>query len=145
MFGHAQRWIAVVLGPVLVLGVAACSRKAPETPAPAPAVLTVTAVDLGRSIGGDKRVTEKVDHFAPNDVIYASVLTSGTSANAVLKATWTFGDGQLVNESEQAIAPTGDAATEFHIAKPDGWPTGKYKVVVSLNGSPTQSREFEVR
>ena len=37
------------------------------------------------------------------------------------------------DETEQAIAPTG------------GWPTGKYKVEVSLNGSPVQTREFEVQ
>ena len=140
-----QRWMVAALGAVLVVGVAACARKTPEAPPAAPAVLTVTAVDLGRTIGGDKRVTEKVEKFARNDVIYASVLTSGTSPSAVLKAKWTFEDGQVVDETEQPIAPTGDAATEFHISKPDGWPPGKYKVEVSLNGSPVQTREFEVQ
>jgi hypothetical protein len=144
MSRHARQWLALGVGLGLVVGASSCARKA-EAPAPAPAVLTVTAVDLGKAIGGDKRVTEKVDRFAPNDVIYASVLTTGTSSSAVLKAKWTFEDGQLVNESEQAIAPTGDAATEFHISKPDGWPAGKYTLEVSLNGSPVQTREFEVR
>ncbi len=41
-------------------------------------------------------------------------------------------------------APTGDARTEFHISKPDGWPTGKYKLEVFLNGSSAATREFEV-
>jgi hypothetical protein len=90
-------------------------------------------------------VSEKVTDFHPNDVIYASVLTSGASQNAVLRARWTYENGQLVDETEQAIAPTGDAATEFHVSKPDGWPAGKYKIEVFLNGTPAQSKDFEVK
>jgi hypothetical protein len=58
---------------------------------------------------------------------------------------WTFEDGQVVDQSERSIAPTGDAATEFHIAKSDGWPVGKYKLEVFLNEAPAQAREFEVK
>ena len=126
---------------------AACAKKAEETPAPSPpaAALSVTDLELGRAIGGDKRVTDKTDTFAPNDVIYAAVLTSGTSANASLQARWTFEDSQVVNESTEAIAPTGDAATEFHISKPDGWPKGKYKVEILLDGTSVRTKDFEVK
>jgi hypothetical protein len=146
MFRFA-RVTAVVLCVGLALGMTACGKKAAEPPpAAAPvAAVSVTAVELGRSIGGDKRVTDKTDQFKPNDMIYASVLTSGTSSSASLKARWTFQDGQVVDESEQSIAPTGDAVTEFHISKPNGWPAGKYKVEVSLNGVPAQTKDFEVK
>jgi hypothetical protein len=40
---------------------------------------------------------------------------------------------------------TGNGVTDFQISKPDGWPTGKYKVEVSLDGAAVQSREFEVK
>jgi hypothetical protein len=146
MFRYA-RVTALVLCVGLTLGVTACGKKAAEPPpaaAPAAAV-SVTAVELGRSIGGDKRVTDKTEQFSPKDVIYASVLTSGASSNTSLKARWTYQDGQVVDESEQSIAPTGDATTEFHISKPDGWPAGKYKVEVSLNGVPAQTKDFEVK
>jgi hypothetical protein len=63
----------------------------------------------------------------------------------VLKARWTYQDGQVVDETEQAIAPTGDAATEFHISKPDGWPVGQYRVEVFLDGNPVQAMEFQVK
>ena len=141
----ANRVLIPLLCIGLAVGAAACAKKAAETPSTTPAQLSVTGLDLGRSVGGDKRVTEKVSDFRPNDVIYASVLTSGASPNAVLRARWTFGDGQLVSESEQTIAPSGDAATEFHVSKPDGWPVGKYKVEVFLNGTPAQSKDFEVK
>ena len=145
-----QRVLVMFAGLGLVLGAAACSQTATDTSAPAssstPAAdLRVTGVDLGRSVGGDKRVTEKAETFGPNDVIYASVLTAGAAPNATLKARWTFEDGQVVEESEQMIAPTGDAATEFHISKPDGWPAGKYQLEVFLNGSSVGSEDFEVR
>ena len=142
-----KRMVAVLLGASLVLGATACGKKAEEasTPTPAPAVVSVTGVDLGRAVGGDKRITDKTERFAPNDVIYASVLTSGSSPSATLKARWLYQDGQVVEETEQPIAPTGDAATEFHISKPDGWPTGKYTLEVSLNGTPVQTKAFEVQ
>jgi hypothetical protein len=37
------------------------------------------------------------------------------------------------------------AATEFHVAKPDGWPAGRYRVEIALNGEPAGARDFEVR
>jgi hypothetical protein len=66
------------------------------------------------------------------------------AAPATLKARWTYQDGQVVDESTQRIAPAGNARTEFHISKPDGWPPGKYKLEVLLNGSSAGTRDIEV-
>jgi hypothetical protein len=118
---------------------------APATPPPAATAVTVTTIELGKQIGADKRVAQQMNSFAPTDTIYVSVVTNGTSPSAALTAKWTYQDGQVVNESTQTIAPTGPAATEFHIAKPDGWPAGTYKVEVSLNGRSTATKEFEVK
>jgi hypothetical protein len=115
------------------------------TPPPAAAVVTVTALELGNQVGADKRVTQQTTTFAPTDTIYVSVVTNGSSPSATLTAKWTYQDGQVVNESTQTIAPTGPAATEFHISKPDGWPAGTYKVEVSLDGRSTGTKEFEVK
>jgi hypothetical protein len=90
-------------------------------------------------------VTQQGTTFAPTDTIYVTVVTTGSAPSATLTAKWTYQDGQVVNESTQTIAPTGPAATEFHIAKPDGWPAGSYKVEVSLNGRSTGTKEFEVK
>jgi hypothetical protein len=126
---------------------AACSRPstspAPGAP-PATEAVRVTDVDLGRSLGADKRVADKTDSFKPNETVYVSVTTEGSAASATLKARWTFEGDQLVQESSQTIAPTGTAVTEFHIAKPDGWPKGSYKVEVFLNGNPVESESFKV-
>jgi hypothetical protein len=99
---------------------------------------------MGRSLTADKTISDKTDSFKPNDTIYASIATEGTAATATLKARWTYQDGQAVNESTQTIAPTGDTRTEFHVSKPDGWPPGKYKLEVFLNGSSAATKDFEV-
>lgn len=133
----------------LVAVAASCGRKAEETtsttPPPSTDRVSVSQIEMGRGVDAEKRVTERVDIFAPGDVIYASVITNGASPGATLKARWTFEDGQVVEETEQSIAPTGPAATEFHISKPDGWPAGKYKLEVFLDGQPVQTQSFEVK
>jgi hypothetical protein len=104
----------------------------------------VSQVDMGRSLTAARTIDDTTDSFKPNDTIYASILTQGTAATATLKVRWTYQDGQVVNDSTQTIAPTGDARTEFHVSKPDGWPTGKYKLDVFLNGSSAATRDFVV-
>ena len=105
----------------------------------------VTDVSLGRAIGGDKAVTDSTDKFRPTDTIYASVATDGTSQSATLRAKWTYEDGQTVNDTSRTITPSGRERTEFHIAKPDGWPAGKYKLEVFLNNESKETKTFEVQ
>ena len=114
-------------------------------PAPAPAPVAVASVDLGTNVGPDQKVTAPTTTFGTKDTIYAAVSTTGTAANAVLNAKWTFQDGQTVNESSQTIAPNGPAVTSFHISKPDGWPAGNYKVEISLDGKSVATKDFTVQ
>jgi hypothetical protein len=145
---------------VLVLPLSACRREtettmqppsvsAPAAPAPvpAPAPARVTSIDLGSELGADGRLAPGAAKttFAPNDTIYASVLTDSPPAGATLSARWTFEDGQVVNESREELTSSDRNATEFHVSKPDGWPAGRYKVEIALNGQPSGEREFEVR
>jgi hypothetical protein len=113
--------------------------------APAPAAVRVTAIEVGKAINAQKRVEQPTTTFAPTDTLYVSILTDGSASNATLGARWTYEGGTVVKEDTQTIAPTGATATEFHVAKPSGWPAGNYKVEVSLNGSPASARDFEVK
>lgn len=155
--------LAALLGTVAVVGckkkeepapVASTPPPAATTPAPAPAPMpataSVTSVDLGKAVGADMKVATPATTFAPKDTIYASVGTSTSDPAAAVPAKvgvkWTHVDSnQTVNEETRDVNLTGMGNTEFHIAKPDGWPAGKYKVEVSLDGNVVQTREFEVK
>jgi ABC-type oligopeptide transport system substrate-binding subunit len=134
--------LALTLAAVLS---AACTENPGATGTTGTGVgVRVSQIDMGRSLNPDKTINDNTDTFKPNDAIYASIVTEGSAPTATLKARWTYQDGQVVNESTQTITPTGNARTEFHISKPDGWPTGKYKLEAFLNGSSSATKDFEV-
>ncbi|HXK21283.1 MAG TPA: hypothetical protein VMS55_01260 [Myxococcota bacterium] len=111
---------------------------APDLPA------RVAWIEIGAAADPNGRVTAPSSQFTPKDTIYVSVLTDGQPSGSTLSARWTFEDGQVVSENHETLGPDRQA-TEFHIAKADGWPTGRYKVEIALNGQPAGSKEFEVR
>jgi hypothetical protein len=128
---------------VCLAALSACSKPAAEQSAAAG--VRVNGIEVGRTLGTGKVIADKTADFSPSDTIYLSVETSGSAAQATVAARWTYQDGQVVKEQSEAIAPSGPAHTEFHMAKPDGWPTGKYSVAVSLNGAAAGSKDFTVK
>jgi hypothetical protein len=124
------------------LAAAACGPKK----ASGAGAVSVSEIDLGRSLKPDLKIDDKSATFHPTDVVYLSVETKG-SGPATLATRWTFQDNQVVNESSRTISPTGNqpARTEFHVSKPEGLPAGKYHVVVMLNGTTAGEKDFEVK
>ncbi|MBC7790906.1 MAG: hypothetical protein H7Z74_13245 [Anaerolineae bacterium] len=143
---------AVSLAAVVL--VAACGKKAdaPETQAPAgttdlPAAssLQVSDIDLGKRLSANKEVEGMTDDFGVRDTIAASVKVDGSATGATVTARWMFEDGQLVEEQNETISPSGTARAGFRIMKASAWPTGKYKLVVMLNGQEAKTEEFEIK
>jgi hypothetical protein len=154
MTTHIHRALAGAV--VLALSITACNKgdrgdtamrdAAPPASAANPAAtLQVTELDLGRALGPDGGVVEDIDEFAARDTIYAVAHTTGMASGATLTARWTYGAGQVVDESSQTISPTGPARTEFHVSKAGGWPAGDYKVSIMYNGREVKSEDFKVR
>ena len=154
--------LVALLGAVALVGCKKKEEPAPVTttpppamtpapaPAPMPATASVTSVDLGNAVGADMKVTAPSTTFAPKDTIYASIGTStsdpAASVPGKLGVKWTHVDSnQTVNDETRDLNLTGMGTTEFHIAKPDGWPKGKYKAEVMLDGAVVQTREFEIK
>ena len=109
--------------------------------------VAVAAVTLGNAIGADKKVSAVTETFAAADTLYVSIDTTGTGT-ASLGAKWTYHmDDQVavVKEDTMTITSAGPATNEFHVSKPDGWPTGDYEVEITLDGKPAGSRKFVVR
>jgi hypothetical protein len=107
--------------------------------------LRVSDVTLGRSIGGDNRVTDRATDFSARDTIYAVVETDRAAAGGTLTARWTYQDGQVVDESTRTISGNGETVTSFHIVNPTGWPTGSYRVEILTNGTVARTEDFTVR
>jgi hypothetical protein len=143
-----RAFLVLALAAVPLLGTA-CKKEAPPpppaevTPPPPPPQPTVTKIELGSSVGADKRVLAARSTFGVRDSIIASVYTENTAPNAMLTAKWTFQTGQTVDSSSQAVAAS-PGVTEFHIVKKSAWPVGRYKVEISLNGTPAGTQEFDV-
>jgi hypothetical protein len=141
----------LVLSLATALLVVACGRgddaATPPVSAPAPATgaFRVVALELGSAIDDAKAVREPRATFAASDTIYASVRSEGAADSVTLTARWIYGDDQLVSESTEKIAPSGGTTTEFHIARPSGWPAGRYRLELSADGAPAATRDFEVR
>jgi hypothetical protein len=140
--------VAVIAGAALLA--AACGPEAREEAAGEVVIervndpLRVTSIELGRSIGPDNRVIEATDDFLINDTIFATIELIGTAEEATLKARWTRASGQLVDETVRKVAPSGEVVAEFHLAQPTGWPRGKYRVEIFLDGKTVGEQEFRV-
>jgi hypothetical protein len=153
MYCHCRTTLALPLAIVAVT-LGACKRSAPPpqsevvTTAPATpmaAPFEVKTIEVGKGVTADKRIGTRSTTFGPRDTIYASVMTEGSAPSKTITARWTYQTGQVVKEGSETIAPTGPAATEFHIAKNTAWPAGKYKVEILVDGSSAGMKEFEVR
>jgi hypothetical protein len=136
------------------IGTTSCKKKeapappaesAAPAPAPAPTPFAVQGIEVGKSIGADKKIATPSTTFGRHDTIYVSVSTDGAAPSKTIAAKWTFQSGQTVKEQSQTIAPTGPAATEFHISKAGPWPVGKYKVEVLVDGSSAGTKDFEIK
>ncbi|MDX1624106.1 MAG: hypothetical protein R3199_09000 [Gemmatimonadota bacterium] len=145
-------WMSALfaIGIAVVTAAGACGGETGDEPGAADTTaveergIEVTGVTLGTAVGPNKRVTAETETFAPSDTIYASVETVGVAGSAELAARWSYEDGQVVNESTRTIAPNGPEITEFHVSKPDGWPTGQYEVVILLEGQEADRASFTV-
>jgi hypothetical protein len=149
MHSHGRKFFTLALG-LAAITLAGCKKQASTTQtetgaAAAPQEFSVSGVEVGKQLGSDKRITNPTTTFGPKDTIYVSVATDGAAPSKTISAKWSFQDGQVIKEGTETIAPTGPAATEFHIAKATGWPIGKYKVEIIVDGSPAGSKEFEVK
>ncbi|MEJ7810113.1 MAG: hypothetical protein WKG32_06800 [Gemmatimonadaceae bacterium] len=112
--------------------------------APATSMLSVGDIDIGRSLKGNE-IGDKTDDFKPNETVHAVVHTDGSASNASVTARWTFQDGQVVDEKTETVSPMGAATHHFMVAKPSGWPKGKYTLHVLVNGAEQKTKDFEVK
>lgn len=157
-----QALLIAAIGSIAIVG---CKKKEEAAPAPAPtiaepapapapapaATASVASVDLGNAVGPDMKLTAMGTTFKPKDTITVSIGTNTSEPAATVAgkvgAKWSYLDSTpaaVVADETKDLNLTGTGSTNFQIAKPDGFPPGKYKVEVSLDGTVVQTKEFEV-
>ncbi len=157
----SQALLVAVIGAATIVG---CKKEeaAPAAPpaatepaaAPAPAApatASVSTVDIGNAVGADMKVSSPTATFKPNETFHVAIgtATSDPAATVAGKVSvkLVYMDGteeMVVNDESRDMNLTGAGSTNFQFAKPGGWPAGKYKVYVSMNGNVVQTKEIEV-
>lgn len=120
-----------------------------KPPAPAPAdAFRVAGLRVGSLIDPvSYAVTTTTHRFSPDvATLYASVATEGRTTQATLAAHWRYleGEGVVVNDLAQNVAADGPAITTFKVHNPNRWPTGRYRVEITLDGKPVAQQDFEI-
>ena len=144
MHRSGARLVAAALATT-VIAASGCGPRDTDQPATDTAAteLRVNDVTLGRSVGSDNRVTDRTNDFGVRDTIYVVVETDRSTAGGTLAARWTFEDGQVVDETTRTVGS--ETVTNFHIANPDAWPAGRYRVEILVNGAVARTEEFTIR
>lgn len=158
----SQALLVAVIGAIAIVGCKKKEEAAPAAPpaatepaaapAPAPAATaSVSTVDIGNAVGADMKVSASTATFKPNETFHVAIGTATSDPAATVagkvgvKLVYMNGTEEMVvNDESRDMNLTGPGSTNFQFAKPDGWPAGKYKVYVSMNGNVVQTKEIEV-
>ena len=139
--GCKKKEEAVVMPPVVTEPAPA---PAPMEPAPAP--VATTSITVGNTAAADKSVAA-LSTFGTSDKIIVSVKTdAATATNAAIDAKLTYQDGQVAGQQTATVKAEDAGTTNVEFTKATPWPTGKYKVDVTVNGQPAgMTQEIEVK
>ncbi|HBK45657.1 MAG TPA: hypothetical protein DDZ67_04335 [Xanthomonadaceae bacterium] len=151
---------SLVLGLAATLALAGCKKKeetvdttaAPAAPAPAapapteaaPSVM-VSSVTVGNNAAMDKSVAP-VATLGTRDKIIVSIKTEGSANNVAVAAKLLYQDGQVAGEQGATLNTSGSETTNIEFSNANGWPAGKYRAEVSVDGKTVGApQEFEVK
>jgi hypothetical protein len=121
----------------LWLAIALCAACTPR-----PGTTTDWPAQVLPSPGAVTVLDVKVERTA-DDALRATVVTQGAAESARLRCRVSHADARLA-EAETQFVPAGTSVTEFRLWRVDGWPDGRYRVDVELDGRGAASREVQV-
>jgi len=104
--------------------------------------LTLSNIQLGRSLNSDRSVGSSAITFRPNETIYVSIHTA-ERGKGIVGVRWKYGS-RVIDEPTKQISTDGPDATEFHLQNSGGFPVGNYSVDVFIDGRLVGTRTFNV-
>ena len=114
--------------------------------------MRIVSASMSRGVSGDGTVPVDItDRFKPDSPsIHAVLVLEGAKAGSKVQGTWVSVDAieapnYQIDSSEVLTKAEGDARVHFQISKPQkGWPVGKYRLDVSVDGKFVTSITFSV-
>ena len=142
----AYALIAVLAGTVAVTGCKKKEEPVAATPAPAPAAIE-PAPTPAPTTPAAPTTSYTVAATSAKDPIVVTVNTDASvPANATINAKLTYQDGQVAGDQTTTIKAEDAGTTKISFTKASPWPAGKYKVDVTVNGTPVgMTQEVEVK
>src|SRR5205085_1438369 len=67
--------------------------------------IRVSDIQVGKSVGADKKVANQTTTFGVRDTMFVAVVTDGAGKGAKLATKWTY-NGKTVKEDSQTITPS---------------------------------------
>jgi hypothetical protein len=126
----------MVLGIIVCVFLLACGGDSSP--------LTVQKVTLSRTEGG-----EAVTSFSTTDrIFYAAIELSRIETGLTAKTAWIAVDttgGQNIEIAQKEFSSLAVNTIKAQVELPRDWPTGKYKLDISLNGALAKTVEFSVQ
>jgi hypothetical protein len=104
----------------------------------------VSMVMIGKGTRSGNRITEPTFQFAPQDTVYLSVATEGSTGPDSLTAAWRSQDGKILKQSSQPVGGPGNNGA-FSLSMPKGFKPGTYKVVLFLGSDSVDTKVFAVK
>jgi hypothetical protein len=104
--------------------------------------LTVTTIQIGRSVHSDHTVGGITTTFGPDDTVYLAVQTGGAGSGTI-RVRWTYG-GRVIDEPRKQVSYIQAASTDFRLQSPSGFPSGEYTAEVFVNDQSVGTRTFKV-
>jgi hypothetical protein len=83
--------------------------------------------------------------FGPQDSVYAEIRSTGTASAYTIYAKWTGADGEVLADYGIKVNEAGPKRTVISLSKPDGWPAGRNKIELAINGKLQRTVTFDVQ
>jgi hypothetical protein len=133
-----RTWFLVLLAatPLLAGAEASCGCSTAK----------ISKAVLTRGVNDGQPVDEVTSFKTTDTTLHLLVRLSHAPPDTELSAVWSVVDAGGVRDLEidRATVKTGDFA-DFTLTKDDGWPPGKYRVTVSMNGKEAKTLDFQVQ
>lgn len=140
----------LILSMVVLTFVAGCKKKeeptATTTTINTRATPAVTTLTMASKVDGGNNPANSTTTFAKTDTIWAVADLTGTATGTPVESRWFHTtSNQQINSNTVTTTSAGEHRLPFFISKPDGWPTGDYRVDILINGSVMKSSTFQVQ